>query len=40
MYPIKGLIEIYNDMAEILLMLQVFLAEDPDIEYLLYVTSM
>ena len=32
-YPVKGLLEVYEDMAEILLMLQVFLAEDPEIEY-------
>ena len=31
---IKGLFEINEDMVEILLMLQVFLAEDPEIEYL------
>ena len=28
--------EVYEDMVEILLMLQVFLAEDPEIEYLFY----
>ena len=33
-YPVKGLLEVYEDMAETLLMLQVFLAEDPEIEYL------
>ena len=33
-YPVKGLLEVYEDMVEILLMLQVFLAEDPEIEYL------
>ena len=33
-YPVKGLLEVYEDMAEILLMLQVFLAEDPESEYL------
>ena len=33
-WPAKGLLEIYEDIVEILLMLQVFLAEDPDIEYL------
>ena len=33
-YPVKGLPEVYEDMVEILLMLQVFLAEDPEIEYL------
>ena len=33
-YPIKGLLEVYKDMVEILLMLQVFLTEDPEIEYL------
>ena len=32
-YPVKGLLEVYEDMVEILLMLQVFLAEDPEIEY-------
>ena len=30
--PIKGLLDVYWDMVEILL--QVFLAEDPEIEYL------
>ena len=34
-YPAKGFLEVYEDMVEILLMLQVFLAEDPEIEYLL-----
>ena len=34
-YPGKGLLEVYEDMVEILLMLQVVLAEDPEIEYLL-----
>ena len=33
-YPVKGLLEVYEDMVEGLLMLQVFLAEDPEIEYL------
>ena len=33
-YPVKGLLEVYEDMVEILLVLQVFLAEDPEIEYL------
>ena len=33
-YTVKGLLEVYKDMVEILLMLQVFLAEDPEIEYL------
>ena len=32
--PFKGLLEVYEDMVEILLMLQVFLAEDPEVEYL------
>ena len=32
---VKGIREIYKYMVEILLMLQVFLAEDPEIEYLL-----
>ena len=30
-YPVKGLLEVYEDKVEILLMLQVFLAEDPKI---------
>ena len=30
----KAFLEVYEDMIEILLMLQVFLAEDPEIEYL------
>ena len=30
LYPIKGLLEVYEYMVEILLMLQVFLAEDPE----------
>ena len=34
LYPVKGLLEIYEDIVEILLMLLVFLAEDPEIEYL------
>ena len=33
-YPVKGLFEVYEDMVEILLMPQVFLADDPEIEYL------
>ena len=33
-YPGKALLEVYEDMVEILLMLQVFLAEYPEIEYL------
>ena len=33
-YPVKGLLEVYENMVEILLMLQVFLAEGPEIEYL------
>ena len=33
-YPAKGFLEVYEDMIEILLMLQVFLAEDPETEYL------
>ena len=32
--PVKGLLEVCEDMVENLLMLQVFLAEDPEIEYL------
>ena len=35
-YPVKGLLEVYEDMVEILLMLQVFLAEDPEIEYVFF----
>ena len=35
-YSVKDLFEVYEDMVEILLMLQVFLAEDPEIEYLFY----
>ena len=35
-YPVKGLLEVCEDMVEILLMLQVFLAEDPENEYLFY----
>ena len=31
---IKGLLEVCEDMVEVLLMLQVFFAEDPEIEYL------
>ena len=31
-YPVKGLLEVDEDMVEILL--QVFLTEDPEIEYL------
>ena len=30
-YPVKWLLEVYDDMVEILLMLQVFLAEDLEI---------
>ena len=33
-YPVKSLLEVCEDMVEVLLMLQVFLAEDPEIEYL------
>ena len=33
-YPVKGLLEVYEDMVEILLMPQVFLAANPEIEYL------
>ena len=33
-YPVKGLLEVYEDMVESLLMLQVFLVEDPEFEYL------
>ena len=33
-YSVKGLLEVYEDMVEILLILQVFLTEDPEIEYL------
>ena len=34
-YPAKDLLQNYNDMVEILLMIHVFLTEDPDIECLL-----
>ena len=30
----KAFLEVYEDMVEILLMLQVFLTEDPETEYL------
>ena len=33
-YPAKGLLEVYEDMVEILLLLQVFLTDDPEIENL------
>ena len=33
-FPEKILFEVYEDKVEILLMLQVFLAEDPEIKYL------
>ena len=33
-YPAKGFLEGYEDVVEILLMLHVFLAENPEIEYL------
>ena len=33
-YPVNGLLEVYEDVVEILLVVQVFLAEDPEIEYL------
>ena len=33
-YPVKGILEGCEDMVAILLMLQVFLGEDPVIEYL------
>ena len=35
-YPVEGLLEAYEDMVQILLMLQVFHAEDPEIEYLFF----
>ena len=35
-YSVKGLLEVNEDMVEILLMLQVFLTEDPETEYLLF----
>ena len=35
-YPVKGLLQVCEDIVEILLMLQVFLAEYPEIEYLFY----
>ena len=31
-YPVKDLLEVYEDIIEILLMLQVFLAQDPEKE--------
>ena len=31
-YPVKGLLEVYEDMVKILLMLQIFLAADPEME--------
>ena len=34
-YPVKGNLDVYEDMDEILLMLKVFLAEDPEIKNLL-----
>ena len=34
LYPVKGLLEVYEEMVEILLMMQVFFAEDPESEYL------
>ena len=33
-YPVKGLLEVYENMVENLLMLLVFLAEDPETEYM------
>ena len=33
-YPVKDLLEVCEDMVDILLMLSVFLAEDPEIVYL------
>ena len=33
-YLVKGLLEVYEDMVEILLMMQLFLAEDHEVEYL------
>ena len=38
-YPVKGLLEVYEDMVAILLMLQEFLPEDPVTEYLFCVAS-
>ena len=35
-YPVKGPLEVYEDIVEILLMLQVFLAEDHVIDNLFY----
>ena len=34
-FPVKGLLKIYENMPDILLILKVFLAVDPEIEYLL-----
>ena len=33
-YPVKGLLEVYEDIIEFLLVLLVFLAEDPETECL------
>ena len=33
LYPVKGPLQVYEDKVEILLTLQVFLAEDPQIEH-------
>ena len=33
--PVKGLLEIYEDMVEVLMVLEMFLAKDPDVEDLL-----
>ena len=38
-YPAKGLLGVYEDIVEILLMLRVFLAEDSEIEYLFFGSS-
>ena len=35
-YHVKGLLKIYEDIEEILLMLHVFLSEDQENEYLIY----
>ena len=36
--PVKGLLEVYEDMVEVLLMLEIFLTENAYVEDLLYGT--
>ena len=33
--PVEGLLEVYEDMLEVLLVLEIFLTEDSSVEYLL-----